>query len=413
MLAPAYLADGVARPVRVGRAPGRHDALLGHSSTRRGSRAALPAAERASLVTAVRNDYSAKPFPADFWLDDAGRVRRVRVAYTTAQGTQITVDTTYSDVRHEGRRRAAGRRRHRRHQSEGPEPAFSRAPRRARRRAPPRRGARSSCRSPIAIAAQPRTLNGRRNAVSGMRTSSSSQSTGGTSTPSDRRDVEVDRRAGTAPARRTAARARSTSAGSTACASSSLPRTLSPYSAARAGNVARCDSRRLVEEERPGVGGRLGDLGLDDARAELLEPLDVLLGRRGSRASAGPPTDGGRVSSPTVSPASRGCRERRACRAPPTSPRRRRPCVAIGPTVSKLGQSGKTPSVGMRPQLRLQADDAAARRGQSDRAAGVGAEAEVAEAGRERGGVAARRAAGRAARAAAGSGPCRTTGSGS
>ena len=39
----------------------------------------------------------AKAFPADFWLDDQGRVRRVLVDYTTAQGSKITVDTTYSE----------------------------------------------------------------------------------------------------------------------------------------------------------------------------------------------------------------------------------------------------------------------------------------------------------------------------
>ena len=56
-----------------------------------------------------------------------------------------------------------------------------------------------SWRSPMASAAQPRTLNGRRNAERESRTSSSSQSTGGNSCPSDGRDIEVDRRAKRAP----------------------------------------------------------------------------------------------------------------------------------------------------------------------------------------------------------------------
>ncbi len=56
-------------------------------------RAACPAA----ILTAVRNDYAAKPFPATFWLDDQGRIRRVLVDYTTPQGSKITVDTSYSE----------------------------------------------------------------------------------------------------------------------------------------------------------------------------------------------------------------------------------------------------------------------------------------------------------------------------
>src|SRR5919197_1145473 len=66
--------------------------------------------------------------------------------------------------------------------------------------------------------------------------------------------------------------------------------------------------------------------------------------------SAGPPTDGGTVSRPTVRPASRG-----AGTASPASTAHAAATAAtvraIGPTVSKLGQSGKTPSVETRPQL--------------------------------------------------------------
>jgi hypothetical protein len=76
VLAPAYLADGVADPARLARR--------------------LPSGQRAALLQAVRNDYSIKPFAASLWLDDAGRVRRVRVSYTTPQGSRITVDTRYS-----------------------------------------------------------------------------------------------------------------------------------------------------------------------------------------------------------------------------------------------------------------------------------------------------------------------------
>jgi hypothetical protein len=59
--------------------------------------AAAPAAERAALRTAVGNDYLTKPFPADFWLDDAGRVRRVLVGYRTPGGGQIIVDGRFSE----------------------------------------------------------------------------------------------------------------------------------------------------------------------------------------------------------------------------------------------------------------------------------------------------------------------------
>ena len=95
VLAPAYLADGVARPVRAGRGLDGTTRFTGLVDPARLARH-LPKAERASLLQAVRNDYSVKPFAASFWLDDAGRVRRARVAYTTAQGSKITVDTTYS-----------------------------------------------------------------------------------------------------------------------------------------------------------------------------------------------------------------------------------------------------------------------------------------------------------------------------
>ena len=103
-----------------------------------------------------------------------------------------------------------------------------------------------------------------------------------------------------------------------------------------------------------------------------------------------------------MSPASRGSGTRRAREHRPHRARRRRRVVAIGPTVSKLGQSGKTPSTGIRPQLGLRPTTPQHDGRQADRAAGVGADAEVAEARGERRRVAARRAAGRAARDARG-----------
>ena len=68
----------------------------------------------------MRNDYLAKPFNADFWLDDAGRVRRVRVDYHTARGSRVVVDGRFSNF---GTKvdltRAAGRGRPGHHAVEG------------------------------------------------------------------------------------------------------------------------------------------------------------------------------------------------------------------------------------------------------------------------------------------------------
>ena len=58
--------------------------------------ARAPAAERRGIAQALRNDYPAKPFLASFWLDDAGRVRRVLVSYNTAGGSEISLDGRFS-----------------------------------------------------------------------------------------------------------------------------------------------------------------------------------------------------------------------------------------------------------------------------------------------------------------------------
>jgi hypothetical protein len=92
VLAPAYLADGVATPTRVGRDADGTTHFTGLVDVTR-----LSSRVSAAILTAVRNDYASKPFPTDFWLDDQGRVRRVLVDYTTPQGSKITVDTTYSE----------------------------------------------------------------------------------------------------------------------------------------------------------------------------------------------------------------------------------------------------------------------------------------------------------------------------
>jgi hypothetical protein len=89
-----YLSDGVATPKLIG-----EDTVEGEKTTRfRGVVDPARVIARApGVASAVRNDYPAKPFSADFWLDAAGRVRRVLVAYRTAGGTPITLDGRYSE----------------------------------------------------------------------------------------------------------------------------------------------------------------------------------------------------------------------------------------------------------------------------------------------------------------------------
>jgi hypothetical protein len=90
VLAPAYLADGVITSKRGAATDGAT------RFTARVDPARLAKRVPASILTAVRNDYAAKPFNATFWLDAKGRVLRVLVAYATPKGSRITVDTTYS-----------------------------------------------------------------------------------------------------------------------------------------------------------------------------------------------------------------------------------------------------------------------------------------------------------------------------
>lgn len=94
VIAPAYLADGVAHPVR-GATTGGLTLFTGHVDPALLERK-LPATIRASIMKTVRSDYTTTPFPASFSLDSQGRIRRVHVEYTTAQGSRIVVDTTYA-----------------------------------------------------------------------------------------------------------------------------------------------------------------------------------------------------------------------------------------------------------------------------------------------------------------------------
>jgi len=56
----------------------------------------VPVAERAAMRVILRDDYAARAFPADFWLDRRSRLRRVRVSYTTAKGTSFVLVGTFS-----------------------------------------------------------------------------------------------------------------------------------------------------------------------------------------------------------------------------------------------------------------------------------------------------------------------------
>ena len=95
----AYLAGGVSDAKQVGVTTVGGEQLTRYRGTVDPARvvANAPAAERSALRTAVRNDYLATPFAANFWLDDAGRVRRVLVDYRTSGGGRVVVDGGFSD----------------------------------------------------------------------------------------------------------------------------------------------------------------------------------------------------------------------------------------------------------------------------------------------------------------------------
>ena len=50
----------------------------------------------AGIVAAVSADFATTKFPADFWLDAKGRVRRVHVSYRNGSSGRIVVTATYS-----------------------------------------------------------------------------------------------------------------------------------------------------------------------------------------------------------------------------------------------------------------------------------------------------------------------------
>jgi hypothetical protein len=94
-----HLPDGIPGPVRVDSstvADERVTQFRGRVEPKRVV-ARAPAPSRSGLAEALKNDYPADPFVARFWLDDAGRVRRVLVAYRTAGGSKVSLDGRFSD----------------------------------------------------------------------------------------------------------------------------------------------------------------------------------------------------------------------------------------------------------------------------------------------------------------------------
>ncbi|MFL5928052.1 MAG: hypothetical protein ACJ77E_14080 [Gaiellaceae bacterium] len=93
VLVPAYLAYG-ARAVLLARHVGdgalywaRIDPAL---VLRR-----VPPPRRALVAKALRGDYPRSQFNAKLWIDGRDRIRRVIIAYQTADGTPVAIDTSY------------------------------------------------------------------------------------------------------------------------------------------------------------------------------------------------------------------------------------------------------------------------------------------------------------------------------
>ena len=95
----AFLAAGAGTPHRVG-----GEQVDGAATTHYTAQvdpvrlaARVPAESRGTIRAVIRSDYPTGVFPADFWLDSAGRIRRVRVAYTTPKGSRFSLDATFSE----------------------------------------------------------------------------------------------------------------------------------------------------------------------------------------------------------------------------------------------------------------------------------------------------------------------------
>jgi hypothetical protein len=91
----AYLVNGLVGARRVGQSGGALVHLRGRVDPHR-VLDGVPAAQRSAIRSVLRTDYAQGPFPADFWLDRRGRVRRLLVSYSTSKGTRFTIDGTLS-----------------------------------------------------------------------------------------------------------------------------------------------------------------------------------------------------------------------------------------------------------------------------------------------------------------------------
>src|SRR6185503_10627992 len=153
----------------------------------------------------------------------------------------------------------------------------------------------------------------------------------------------------------------------------------------------------LVEEHRPGVGRGSRHLCLDDPGAESLEAADPRLGDVARLRLAAVCE----VGCPAEEPDRASC-ERRLGHGPAGEHRPERCDVGDRPTERADGVEGgaeREDAVdGDVPEARLEPDDVAGGGREADGAAGVGADPEIAEAARDRRGVAARGAARGAAR---------------
>jgi hypothetical protein len=94
VLAPAYLAFGASRVTLRRRVS--DGAIFWARIDPKRVLSAVSAVRRAKIEKAVRGDYPATDFNARFWIDSRDRIRRVTVAWATASGTPIAVDTSYS-----------------------------------------------------------------------------------------------------------------------------------------------------------------------------------------------------------------------------------------------------------------------------------------------------------------------------
>ena len=156
------------------------------------------------------------------------------------------------------------------------------------------------------------------------------------------------------------------------------PASTSPYSSARLGKVAACDRAASCRNSGHVSAAARGPVPRRRGRRAARAGRPRLRRRRSSRSGGRRRSSGARRIRPTVSPSSRGS----GTPAPARTDQSRRDVLdgcAHRPDGVEQGQSGKTPSIGTEPQRVLSPTVSQAADGQADRAAGVRADAEVAQ----------------------------------